>query len=197
MSSSGSAGKAVATVTLYRVEPTSSDGSSGSDGVSATVDTTVGTVVIEPNKQTADDREDSGAESEQAEGEFYEVEIDSAELYGSGSVTVGRKEICDLRPAEVDNKLDSTVSRVHCIITASQKENTPTSIEFTDMSSNATFINDVERVVKGETRLFGEDFFLSIGRNVYDSEVNDPPRRFRIRCKLTPYGQESGVEVSE
>ena len=197
MSSSGSAGKAIATITLYRVEPASSDGASGSGDASATVETTVGTVVIEPNKQAEDDLEEPRAESEHAEDEFNEVEIDSAELYGSGSVTIGRKEICDLRPKEVDNKLDSTVSRVHCIITASQKGNTPASIEFTDMSSNATFINDVERVAKGETRLFGEDFFLSIGRNIFDAEVNDPPRRFRIRCKLTPYGQEFGVKVSE
>lgn len=197
MSGSGSPGKAIATVTLYRVEPASSQRISGSGDASAIVDTTVGTVVIEPNRQAEDDLEEPRTESEQAGDEFNEVEIDSVELYGSGSVTIGRKEICDLRPKEVDNKLDSTVSRVHCIITASQKGKTPTSIEFTDMSSNATFINDVERVAKGETRLWGENFFLSIGRNIYDAEVNDPPRRFRIRCKLTPYSQESGVKVSE
>lgn len=197
MSNSGSPGNAIATVTLYRVDPASSKRASGSGDASATVDTTVGTVVIEPNRQAEEDLEEPRTESEQEGDEFNEVEIDSAELYGSGSVTIGRKEICDLRPKEVDNKLDSTVSRVHCIITASQKGNTPSTIEFTDMSSNATFINDVERVDKGETRLWGEDFFLSMGRNIYDAEVNDPPRRFRIRCKLTPYGQESGVKVSE
>ncbi len=197
MSTSESAGKAIATVTLYRVEPASSEGTSSSGNASATVETTVGTVVIDPSKQAEDDLEEPRAESEHAEDELNEVEIDSQNLYETGSVTIGRKEICDLRPEEVDNKLDSTVSRVHCIITASQKGNAYTSIEFTDMSSNATFINDVERITKGETRLFGEDFFLSIGRNIYDAEVNDPPRRFRIRCKLTPYGQESGVKVSE
>lgn len=176
----------VAKVYLYRVEPPSG----GDANAFAGAETSTGTVVMIPPEQ-ADEERKSARESEKSPGAMSEIPVASKELYLSGSVTVGRKEICDLRPIESDESLDATVSRVHFIVTASKKSNGGPLVEFTDTSSNSTFINDVERVKKGETQKFSDKFFLSLGRNVYDSDLNDPPRRFRVRCELTPYGKKN------
>lgn len=179
----------VATVTLYRLEPAADSPKPKGGGGSDDADSGIGTRLI----LSREEAEASRAGAVQEYGKLVEVEVGSCDLCLSGEVTIGRKGKCDLRPLQNDKTLDVTVSGVHCVILVGGAEEGCPVVQVTDRSSNSTFINGMTRIRREESRPFTEDAFLSLGRNIFKPDYNGPPRGFRVRYELTPYGLAAGV----
>ena len=153
---------------------------------------------IEPNTQivfelSADDLDSAGGEtlvlqrqSMPRKGQLPEVrelEVGSAVLYASSSITVGRREDCDLVPLLSNGANDPSVSRVHCVVSASRNDSGNMVVTIDAQSANGMYKDDYRRV-EGESIPFEEDVSYAFGTNLYDSKAKAPPRRFLIRCEI-------------
>lgn len=166
----------IAIVTLYRVEP---DAPSG--------------VETPPAAGTPEDEDTRkfhrNGEGGRAGDPLHEVEIGSAVLYASRSVTIGRTDACDLQARMGGETQDSTISRIHCIVSSKLGDDGQNVIKVTDTSMNATFLNDSIKLHKGDSIIFDEGAFVALGGNVFDLDLNANPRTFRVR--YTPVKDET------
>lgn len=181
----------IATVSLYRLESVPPTPARKGDSDFDSDDSLGGTRLI-MTAEEADISRTAALKEQEEKRELAETKVGSCNLYLSGGVTIGRRSKCDLRTIHRNKTFDSTVSGVHCIISVSHDSGTP-QVQVTDNSSNSTFINETTRIRKSETRPFSEDTFLALGRNIDRPDYNGPPRRFRVRYELTPFGIEEKV----
>lgn len=176
MSSSLNRGEPIARVTLYRVEVQKAD----EEGSPTALKTDTAGIDAE---ETGEIREGTDT-GEAVSVNLREVEIATADLFLDGNVTIGRQDACDLRPIYRHDRRDKSVSRVHCIVSGKLNDDGTPRIEVTDMSMNASFLDDKSKVKRGDTLRLEEDSFLSFGSNVFEENLNSKPRRFRVRYEL-------------
>lgn len=177
MSSDLGRGEPIARVKLYRVEVEKA----GGEDYSKSRETQTDSIDAEETGQIR-----PGTISDDAVSvSLREVEIGSTDLFLDGSVTIGRQDVCNLRPIHRHNRRDKSISRVHCIVSGKLSDDGTPRIEVTDMSMNASFLNDKGKLKRGNTHRLKEDSFVSFGSNIFEEDLNAKPRRFRVRYELT------------
>lgn len=169
-------GEPIARVRLYRVEVATA----GEKGSATAREVDVGGV---EDEETGQIRSGTNA-GEAVSVNLRQVEIACTDLFLDGNVTIGRQEACDLRPMRRHNRRDKSVSRVHCIISGKLNDDGTARIEVTDMSMNASFVDDKGKMKRGDTLRLEVGSFLAFGSNVFEEDLNAEPRRFRVRYEL-------------
>ena len=176
MSSGLDRGEPIARVTLYRVEVVKVD----EQGSSTAHEADTAGIDVEETGQMREGRDTGEAVSVN----LREVEIASTDLFLDGNVTIGRQDACDLRPMRRQNRRDKSVSRVHCIVSGKLNDDGTARIEVTDVSMNASFLDDESKMKRGDRLRLEKGSFLSFGSNVFEEDLNSKPRRFRVRYEL-------------